>query len=104
MLQPPSIFFADEDTSWMDEAVCPQTDPEAFFPEVGEKPRQAKEICKGCPVIEQCLDYAIRKDFTIGVWGGTSSKARRPLHLAYREMVSQAEKAALADMESEQAA
>ena len=42
----------DDDTelSWQEEALCAQTDPEAFFPEKGGSTREAKKICTGCEV------------------------------------------------------
>ena len=41
----PSV--ADEDTAlaWQADALCAQTDPEAFFPEKGGSTRDAKRIC-----------------------------------------------------------
>jgi len=38
----------------------------------------AKKVCQSCPVIAQCLDYAIEFD-CIGVWGATSGKERRKI-------------------------
>lgn len=62
-------------TSWMDWGSCIEVDPELFFPEKGESPRQAKEICFGCPVRLECLEYALQTDVT-GVWGGTTERQR----------------------------
>jgi WhiB family redox-sensing transcriptional regulator len=36
--------------AWQDQALCAQTDPEAFFPEKGGSTREAKRICVGCEV------------------------------------------------------
>ena len=63
-------------TVWQDEALCAETDPEAFFPEGGETGRRAKKICGRCPVAKECLDYALGNDITFGIWGGTSPKER----------------------------
>ena len=35
---------------WQEQALCAQTDPEAFFPEKGGSTREAKRICVGCEV------------------------------------------------------
>ena len=35
----------------------------------------AKQVCRGCPIREKCLDYAIRNDMQ-GVWGGTTESDR----------------------------
>ena len=49
---------------WMDQALCRQTDPALFVPEgnssdVYQAHEQAKAICRRCPVIKQCQDYAM---------------------------------------------
>jgi WhiB family transcriptional regulator, redox-sensing transcriptional regulator len=67
------------DGSWMDEALCAETDPEAFFPERGGSTREAKRVCNGCPVRAECLEYALTNDERFGVWGGLSERERRRL-------------------------
>lgn len=64
---------------WVEEAVCAQTDPDAFFPEKGGSTREAKRICLGCDVREQCLRYALDHDERFGIWGGLSERERRRL-------------------------
>jgi WhiB family redox-sensing transcriptional regulator len=68
-----------EDNQWQDRALCAQTDPEAFFPEKGGSTREAKRICLGCEVKDQCLDYALAHDERFGIWGGLSERERRRL-------------------------
>ena len=34
-------------------------DPDLFFPERGASTREAKEVCRGCVVREDCLEYAL---------------------------------------------
>lgn len=66
--------------SWMDDGVCRQTDPEAFFADRrGQSPKDAKRVCAGCDVADQCLAYALRHNETVGVWGGLTAAERRPL-------------------------
>jgi WhiB family redox-sensing transcriptional regulator len=65
--------------AWQAEAVCSQTDPEAFFPEKGGSTRDAKKICSGCNVKAQCLEYALANDERFGIWGGLSERERRKL-------------------------
>jgi len=63
--------------SWVEQAACVVADPEWFFPGQGQVPDRALNICKGCPVINQCLEYALaptRREY--GIWGGTSVKER----------------------------
>lgn len=64
---------------WQDRALCAQTDPEAFFPEKGGSTREAKKICLGCEVRDECLEYALEHDERFGIWGGLSERERRRL-------------------------
>jgi WhiB family redox-sensing transcriptional regulator len=70
---------ADGLLSWQDQALCAQTDPEAFFPEKGGSTREAKRICVGCEVKQECLEYALMQDERFGIWGGLSERERRRL-------------------------
>ena len=59
-------------------AACFKQDPEIFMPEGSEHikiTRQAKAVCATCPLVETCLDYAIRND-EWGIWGGTTMQER----------------------------
>jgi WhiB family redox-sensing transcriptional regulator len=72
-----------EDLSWMDRGLCTETDPEAFFPEVGEPSAPAKRVCRSCDVRTECLDYALEHGEVFGVWGGLSERERAPLRRQY---------------------
>ncbi|WP_350347299.1 WhiB family transcriptional regulator [Agromyces sp. G08B096] len=69
----------DDPLAWQSDALCAQTDPEAFFPEKGGSTRDAKKICTGCEVRAQCLEYALANDERFGIWGGLSERERRKL-------------------------
>lgn len=69
----------EEALAWQSDALCAQTDPEAFFPEKGGSTRDAKRICEGCEVQSECLDYALENDERFGIWGGLSERERRRL-------------------------
>ena len=76
--------FFDNDTEsiedqWQERALGAQTDPEAFFPEKGGSTREAKRICQGCEVRDECLEYALAHDERFGIWGGLSERERRRL-------------------------
>ncbi|MGH8902334.1 MAG: WhiB family transcriptional regulator [Egibacteraceae bacterium] len=43
-----------------------------------EQTREAKQVCAGCPVRSQCLDWALATNQQDGVWGGLSEDERRP--------------------------
>ena len=65
--------------SWQERSLCAQTDPEAFFPEKGGSTREAKNVCVGCEVRSECLEYALSNDERFGIWGGLSERERRKL-------------------------
>ena len=65
--------------AWQADALCSQTDPEAFFPEKGGSTREAKRICQQCEVRSECLEYALTNDERFGIWGGLSERERRRL-------------------------
>jgi WhiB family redox-sensing transcriptional regulator len=65
--------------AWQSDALCAQTDPEAFFPEKGGSTREAKKICSQCSVSSECLEYALLNDERFGIWGGLSERERRRL-------------------------
>lgn len=73
LIQPPA---------WTVDALCAQTDPEAFYPEKGGSTRQAKRVCDACPVRLECLAYALEHDERDGVWGGLSPRQRQALKRA----------------------
>ncbi len=77
----PGVRRPDEDDAlaWQSDALCAQTDPEAFFPEKGGSTRDAKRICTSCEVRDQCLEYALANDERFGIWGGLSERERRKL-------------------------
>ncbi|MFP5487688.1 MAG: WhiB family transcriptional regulator [Acidimicrobiia bacterium] len=72
MLQP-----ADLEENWQDGANCLGVDPDLFFPERGASTREAKEVCRGCVVREQCLEFALQNGEKFGIWGGLSERERR---------------------------
>ena len=68
---------------WQDEAACRDSDVELFFPTDGERglPRTdreaaAKAVCADCPVRVPCLDYALTRGETHGIWGGFTEDER----------------------------
>jgi WhiB family redox-sensing transcriptional regulator len=74
---------------WMEDSKClTLTVDEAdrlFFPPDTNANWPAKRFCHGktddkpCPVIGECLSYAIRTDTNFGVWGGESPRDRRKM-------------------------
>lgn len=62
---------------WQRQANCMGVDPDLFFPERGASTREAKEVCRGCVVQEDCLEYALANGEKFGIWGGLSERERR---------------------------
>jgi WhiB family redox-sensing transcriptional regulator len=66
---------------WHEDAACAGIvadlgfDP--FYPEItGHNYSTAKLICGSCPVIDDCLAYALRNE-AHGIWGGLTEEERR---------------------------
>ena len=71
-------------TDWRDRAACRDEDPELFFPigTTGSAVHQienAKAVCRGCPVEQQCLAWALTTGQDAGIWGGLTADERRGL-------------------------
>jgi WhiB family transcriptional regulator, redox-sensing transcriptional regulator len=73
---------------WRLDALCAETDPEAFFPEKGGSTREAKRVCTGCDVRAECLEFALANDERFGIWGGLSERERRRLRLQRQDWLS----------------
>ena len=63
--------------SWWDHANCLGVEPDLFFPERGASTREAKAVCRGCVVSDECLEYALGNSEKFGIWGGLSERERR---------------------------
>ncbi|UXY24980.1 WhiB family transcriptional regulator (plasmid) [Streptomyces cynarae] len=78
---------------WRHQASCREEDPDLFFP-IGDtgpvllQVQEAKAVCRRCPVIGQCLQWALESGQEFGVWGGLSEAERRAMkHRAARNRV-----------------
>jgi WhiB family transcriptional regulator, redox-sensing transcriptional regulator len=104
--RPVAVVEDDGRQGWLDQAACRDLDPEQFFPESGEqtKAAEAKAICAGCQVRDQCLDLGVKAasgiDQDHGVFGGTLPAERSrlrgntfPAPSAYRQDRELAEQA-----------
>jgi WhiB family transcriptional regulator, redox-sensing transcriptional regulator len=68
---------ADYTTAWMGAGNCRNYPPDMFFPSDGVGVDRARKICTGCPVVTDCLEYALEQRIEHGVWGGCSERERR---------------------------
>jgi WhiB family redox-sensing transcriptional regulator len=62
---------------WMLHARCRSLAPGEFFPSDGVGVEKARRICAQCPVVNDCLEYALEYRIDHGVWGGASERERR---------------------------
>lgn len=78
---------------WMEQAACTNVDPVIFFPGPGRagaaNTKQAKQICRTCPVVNDCVTYAMSfaPRSLIGIWGGMTERERARQHKATTGLV-----------------
>ncbi len=77
-----SILGGLEERGWQARANCMGVDPDLFFPERGASTKEAKEVCRGCVVQGDCLEFALENGEKFGIWGGMSERERRRLRRA----------------------
>ena len=58
------------------EAACRGEDMSLFFPEQGKYNPNVVKICNSCPIFEQCLEWAVHREFE-GIWAGTNRDWRK---------------------------
>jgi WhiB family redox-sensing transcriptional regulator len=79
LVLPPGV-----EVGWQQDAACKDTpDPDVFFPGKGEHGEAAKRVCAGCPVIGECLEFALATmrapERDHGVYGGLTPAERARL-------------------------
>jgi WhiB family transcriptional regulator, redox-sensing transcriptional regulator len=67
-------------------ALCAEVDPEVWFPEDGRNHKYktpealyAKQLCKRCPALAECREYALRYTGLYGIWGALDPTQRRDI-------------------------
>jgi WhiB family transcriptional regulator, redox-sensing transcriptional regulator len=76
--------------SWMAKGNCRNSPPTVFFPHDGAGVDHARRVCKGCAVLDACLEYALVNRIDHGVWGGTSERERKRILYVRRHASSSA--------------
>jgi WhiB family redox-sensing transcriptional regulator len=66
-----------DEFTWMLRGNCRGADTRRFFPSNGVGVEAAQRTCAGCPVRDECLEYALVNRIEQGVWGGASERERR---------------------------
>jgi WhiB family transcriptional regulator, redox-sensing transcriptional regulator len=76
------------DWDWQMDAACRGRDTATFYhpenergPSRARRERQAKAVCAQCPVVQNCLRWALAAREPYGVWGGLSVDEREQLLL-----------------------
>ncbi len=73
---------------WMQRAACRGMSIDTFYLVEGDgDPVEAKATCAVCPVVDECLAYAVDRPESFGVWGGVAPKKRRPLRVPIRAAI-----------------
>jgi WhiB family transcriptional regulator, redox-sensing transcriptional regulator len=67
---------------WRHFAACRDHEPELFFPVSDTGPallqiREAKAVCRSCPVLDRCLEWGRDEGMEHGIWGGLSEGEHR---------------------------
>lgn len=78
---------------WVHRAKCKDEDPELFFPVGTTGPaaaqiEDARSVCLGCEVRDECLEWALATGQDAGVWGATSEEERRAMRRARRRQAA----------------
>jgi WhiB family redox-sensing transcriptional regulator len=73
---------------WRERAACRNEDPELWFPTGTDGPAllqivEAKAVCVACPVVTQCLTYALQHGLDDGIWAGLTPEERRELRRGF---------------------
>ena len=81
-------------------AACVGVDGDVFFPPPGDarpghpdhdwSPYRAIAICRLCPALDQCRDYAMGIRGLSGVWGGTTEAERTHTQEVMRSLAQRA--------------
>ncbi|WP_431999494.1 WhiB family transcriptional regulator [Streptomyces sioyaensis] len=74
----------DSEQDWRHQAECRDQEPELFFPAGNTGPyllqiEEAKAVCRRCPVLQACGQWALVTGQDSGVWGAMSEDERRAM-------------------------
>lgn len=70
---------------WMESSACRTYHPDDWFWDTNTTlatKHAVRAICKACPVVTQCLEYALRTGTTEGIYGGLTPSQRNDLRRA----------------------
>jgi hypothetical protein len=61
----------------------------------GESAGPARQVCAGCPVRQECLEFALCHGEVHGIWGGLTERDRRALQTRHTAAVRRERNAAI---------
>jgi len=67
--------------TWVEQAACSEVGPGPWDSddETNNSYREARRVCRVCPVAAECLEWALANDERYGMWGGMTPAERRGL-------------------------
>jgi len=75
-----------DEWNWQLQGQCRGMDSAIFFPKLArsslareKSESEAKAVCRSCPVMQSCRQYAVDAGETHGIWGGMNIKERAAL-------------------------
>lgn len=86
-VKPGGITMAITPLDWTDAAACRNSEGALFYPADSAERKEdrlerelvAKRICASCGVREECLEAALARHESYGIWGGLNEFERRGL-------------------------
>lgn len=68
-------------SEWRTQAACLDSDPSVFFPPQHGSAAAARQICSGCGVRDECLQWALDTGQKFGIYGGLIPRERRTIRM-----------------------
>jgi WhiB family redox-sensing transcriptional regulator len=77
---------------WREGAACASHPEIDFFasPDSASQVIRAKAVCMQCPVLDDCLGFAIETNQPDGIWGGYTAKERSKIRRQWLDDVRRA--------------
>jgi WhiB family transcriptional regulator, redox-sensing transcriptional regulator len=70
---------------WREVAACADRPEVDFFADNQAEVARARAVCSSCPVLDDCLAFAIETNQPDGIWGGHTAKERTRLRRRWLE-------------------
>lgn len=91
----PQLRFV-QSTDWREDARCASLPKDVFFSYSDSnkggprnqreiRVRKARAVCRLCPVIDKCYEFAVKNNEPHGIWAGTLPEQRKYLYKRFRK-------------------